>query len=158
MKQISKKKKVNLYKDHIIVFQLRVHNLLLTGVVNTFMDNNVLANINVNGNNTAVNIIDEATDSSSNGDASNEEKTFYSKVDVYKSELKYPEKVMISFDFYQKIIHGLKQSKSGKTSGIDAKFHGWCKKHFKINIISELETLRSAKTGHQIVVLESLLF
>ncbi|CAF4399534.1 unnamed protein product, partial [Rotaria sordida] len=30
---------------------------------------------------------------------------------------------MISFDYYQKIIHCLKQPKSGKAIGIDAKFH-----------------------------------
>ncbi|CAF2827954.1 unnamed protein product [Rotaria sp. Silwood2] len=74
---------------------------------------------------------------------------------MYKESLKYPEKVMLSFDYYQKIIRCLKQPKSGKTIGIDAKFYFWCKKHFKIDITSGIEILCSTKNGRRIVVIES---
>ena len=72
-----------------------------------------------------------------------------------KESLKYPEKAMISFEYYQKIIHALKQKKSGKAIGLDPKFHGWCKKHFKIDVTSTTEILCSIKNGRRIVVVES---
>ncbi|CAF1531359.1 unnamed protein product, partial [Rotaria sordida] len=62
---------------------------------------------------------------------------------------------MISFDYYQKIIHCLKQPKSGKAIGIDAKFHFWCKKNFKIDITSGIEVLCLTKNDRPIVVIES---
>jgi hypothetical protein len=62
---------------------------------------------------------------------------------------------MIYFDYYQKIIHDLKQPKSGKTTGVDAKFHGWFEKHFKIDITSGFDVLCSLKNGRRIVVIES---
>jgi hypothetical protein len=61
---------------------------------------------------------------------------------------------MLSLDYYHKIIHALKQPKGGKSSGIDSKFHGWCKHHFKIDNTSGVEMLCSAKTDRRIVVVE----
>jgi hypothetical protein len=83
------------------------------------------------------------------------EKRFYSKLNVYKESLKYPEKVMITFDYYKNIIHCLKQPKSGKSIGVDAKFHFWCKKSFKIDVTSGVEILCSMKNSRRIVVVES---
>ncbi|CAF3193160.1 unnamed protein product [Rotaria sp. Silwood2] len=85
---------------------------------------------------------------------SNEEKIFYSKVDDYRAGLKYPEKTMLSLVYYYKIIHALKQPKGRKSTGVDTKFHGWCKQHFKIDNISGVELLSSLKTDRRIVVVE----
>jgi len=66
-------------------------------------------------------------------DCSNEEKTFYFKVNEYRARLKYSKKTMFLLEYYHRIILALKHTEGGKSSGIDAKFHGWCKHHFKID-------------------------
>ncbi|CAF3013450.1 unnamed protein product, partial [Rotaria sp. Silwood2] len=119
------------------------------------MSTNTLTNIIIDGQDTIVNNTDVVIDGNESDDASNEEKKFYSKLNMYKESLKYPEKVMISLDYYQKIIQCLKQPKSGKAIGIDAKFHFWCKKYFKLDITSGIEILCSMKNGRRIVVIES---
>ncbi|CAF2130101.1 unnamed protein product [Rotaria magnacalcarata] len=119
------------------------------------MNTNTLPNIIIDGQDTIINNTDVVIDGNESNDTSNEEKTFYSKLNMYKESLKYPEKVMISFDYYQNIIQCLKQPKSGKAIGIDAKFHFWCKKHFKIDMTSGIEMLCSVKNGRRIVVIES---
>jgi hypothetical protein len=119
------------------------------------MDTNSITNIIIDGQDTIVNNIDVIIDNDGSNEISNEEKTFYSKLNLYKQGLKYPEKVMISLEYYQKIIHCLKQPKSGKTTNVDAKFYGWCKKYFKIDITSGVEILCSLKNGRRLVVIES---
>lgn len=57
---------------------------------------------------------------------------------------------MLSLDYYHKIIHALKHPKRG----IDVKFHGWCKQHFKIDSTSGVETLCSQKSNRRIVIVE----
>ncbi|CAF3993423.1 unnamed protein product [Rotaria magnacalcarata] len=113
------------------------------------MNTNTLPNIIIDGQDTIINNTDVVIDGNESDDTPNDEKTFYSKLNMYKERLKYPEKVMISFDYYQKIMQCLKQPKSGKAIGIDVKFHFWCKKHFKTDITSGIEMLYiHKKTGH----------
>jgi hypothetical protein len=69
--------------------------------------------------------------------------------------LKYPEKTMLSLNYYHKIIHAFKHAKGGKSSGVDPKFHGWCKHHFKIDNTSVIDILCSLKTDERIIIMES---
>ncbi|CAF4558114.1 unnamed protein product [Rotaria sp. Silwood2] len=129
-------------------------NLFVTSVSSTPKTTNEISNVIVDGNDTIiVNGNEEMT--KDNAGRSNEEKTFYSKVNDYRAGLKYPEKAMLSLDYYRKIIHALKYPKGGKSSGIDAKYHGWCKHHFKIDNTSGVDILCSLKTDRRIVTVES---
>ncbi|CAF4625248.1 unnamed protein product, partial [Rotaria sp. Silwood2] len=129
-------------------------NLLVTSASSTPKTTNEISNVIVDGNDTIiVNGNEEMT--KDNAGRSNEEKTFYSKVNDYRAGLKYPEKAMLSLDYYRKIIHALKYPKGGKSSGIDAKYHGWCKHHFKIDNTSGVDILCSLKTDRRIVTVES---
>ncbi|CAF2245276.1 unnamed protein product [Rotaria magnacalcarata] len=78
------------------------------------MNTNTLPNIIIDGQDTIINNTDVVIDGNESDDTPNDEKTFYSKLNMYKERLKYPEKVMISFDYYQKIMQCLKQPKSVK--------------------------------------------
>jgi len=64
------------------------------------MNTNILTNIIVDGQDPIVNNTDVVIDGSEDDQISNEGKTFYSKLYMYKETLKYSEKVMISFDYY----------------------------------------------------------
>jgi transposase InsO family protein len=120
------------------------------------MTNNLLTNIIVaNEQDTIANNTDVIINASEDDPISIEEKNFYSKLNSYKQSLKFPDKVMISFDYYKQIIHCLNQPKSGKAVGIDAKFHFWCKKHFKLDITSGVEIICSAKNSRRLVIVES---
>ena len=119
------------------------------------MDDKLLSNVIVDGQDAIVTNVDVVIDGTESDQISNEEKSFYSLLNIYKDSLKYPAKAMISFEYYQKIMYALKQQKSGKAIGLDPKFHGWCKKHFKIDVISTTEILCSVKNGRRIVVVES---
>ncbi|CAF3869188.1 unnamed protein product [Rotaria sp. Silwood1] len=129
--------------------------LFTTGTSNMSMESNLLANIIIDGNHSIMKDVDEVVVSDSNDYSCKEEETFYSKVYAYKEKLKYPEKVMISLSFYDKIIVVLQKPNDGKKTGIDAKFHCWCKKHFKIDITSGSHILCLLKDGRRVVVIES---
>jgi hypothetical protein len=48
----------------------------------------------------------------------------------------------------------LKQTKAGKKTGIDSRFHSWCKTHFRIDQSAGIELLISSKNGNRIIVVE----
>jgi len=83
---------------------------------------------------------------------SNEEKLFNDKVDSYKQSLKFPDKVLISFGMYKNIMFALKHTKSGKSTGIDPKFHVWCKKYFKLSYVAGIEILCSSGVARKLQV------
>ncbi|CAF3590318.1 unnamed protein product [Rotaria socialis] len=82
---------------------------------------------------------------------------FYVNVENYKNtlSLRMREKAMITIPLYNNIINALKQKKSGKTTGINAQFHLWCRKHFKIDCSAGTELLCSSKNGNRIAVVEN---
>ena len=82
-------------------------NLLMTNVSSIPKTTNEISNVIVDGNDTIITSVDEEV-TKDDVNRSNEEKTFYSKVNEYRTSLKYPEKTMISLDYYNKIIHALK--------------------------------------------------
>ena len=114
----------------------------------------ILLNVIVDGDNTIINDSADVVIDVSAG-ISHEEKTFFAKVNDYKKELKFPDKVMLTLAYFNKIKNALKCDKSGKKTGIDAKFHGCCKQHFKIDLTIGTEILCSSKTGRRIIVFES---
>ncbi|CAF1505919.1 unnamed protein product [Rotaria sordida] len=83
-------------------------NLFTTEVSNTPMDANSLISIIIDGNHPIMKNFDEVVVNDSNAHSSNEEQTFYSKLNAYKA----------------------RQPKCGKENGVDAKFHVWWKKAF----------------------------
>jgi hypothetical protein len=103
-------------------------NLLEASALSTLTTTIEIANVILDGNDIILTNDDEKVIKDDDG-RSNEEKTFYFKVDNYRAVLKYPEKTMLSLNYYHKIIHALKHAKGGKSSGVDQKFHGWCKHH-----------------------------
>ncbi len=82
---------------------------------------------------------------------------FYTDVEKYKNSLALcmREKSMITMSLYINIINALKQTKGGKKTGIDSKFHLWCKTHFKIDYSVGVELLCSSKNGNRIAVVEN---
>ncbi|CAF1068264.1 unnamed protein product, partial [Didymodactylos carnosus] len=68
-------------------------------------------------------------------DISNAEKTFYAKVDDSKNGLSsgMRQKTMITVSYYNKILNALKQTTSGKETGVNSYFYAWCKKFFRVD-------------------------
>jgi len=98
---------------------------------------------------------DGITDINGNQEMSNEEKLFNGKVDLYKQSLKFPDKVLITFGMYKNIMFALKHTKGGKSTGIDPKFHFWCKKYFKLSYVAGIEILCSKKDDRRVVTIET---
>ncbi|CAF2745866.1 unnamed protein product [Rotaria sp. Silwood2] len=115
----------------------------------------VSVNVTIDDDCTVINNAGEVGQSDSNDQSSHEEKMFYSKVNCYESRLKFVEKVILSLDYYQKILFAVKLAKGGKTACIDNKFYNWCKKHFKINNTAGHDILVSLKNDRRIVFTES---
>ncbi|CAF4559174.1 unnamed protein product, partial [Didymodactylos carnosus] len=90
-------------------------------------------------------------------DISNAEKTFYAKVDDYKNGLSSSmrEKTMITVSYYNKILNALKQTTSGKETGVNSYFYAWCKKFFRVDNSAGVDLLYSSKNGTRLVVLEA---
>ena len=82
---------------------------------------------------------------------------FYAKVEKYKNGLssRMREKTMITMPLYSNIINALKHTRGGKMTGIDPKFHLWCKKNFKIDYGAGTKVLCSSKNHDRIVVVEN---
>ena len=124
-------------------------------ITQEFPLNNVSTDIVIGGDSTVFNDVDEVGRSNSGDQSFHEEQTFYLKLNCYKARLKFSEKAMLSLQYYQKIVFAMKQSKSGKHNGVDSKFFGWCKKHFKLDNTIGNEILVSLKDGRRIIFIES---
>lgn len=64
-------------------------------------------------------MLGEVDYSNSNDQSSHEEKMFYSKLNCYRSRLKFAKKMMLYLDSYEKISFTDKQAKGGETNVID---------------------------------------
>ena len=62
---------------------------------------------------------------------------------------------MITQELYNKIMHALRCGHGGKKTGVDVKFHSWCKAHFQITDNAGADILCSVKSGVRIAITEN---
>ena len=86
-----------------------------------------------------------------------QKKAFESNVEQYKNTLSIfmREKSMITQELYNKIMHALRCGHGGKKTGVDVKFHSWCKAHFQITDNAGADILCSVKSGVRIAITEN---